>query len=246
MVHEASDARARTRRGWGGVRRRWDRRRRVLVRERLGLVALCVSLGAGAFPARAPAGTVAEQRARLPPPATCQDNVEGLWQSHDYDERWSEWTIFTLEIHRDDDEPSKLTGRILNHSWIGPEDQTEPGPCKGRLRFKISMDAEGRVDESGHIQFGGIGTWRMDEVICGVWDMGYNLDNFSGTIDPEILEFQSVNNDGGRAVNDPTVFRRVKCWDEPGQDDEPEVVVAPPPFYPPQEQREGWGCLVSR
>ena len=33
----------------------------------------------------------------------------------------------------------------------------------------------------------------------GPW--GYNLDNFSGEIDPEIQEFQSLNNDGGRDVD---------------------------------------------
>lgn len=197
------------------------------------------------FPGRAPAGTVAEQRARLPPPAACQDPVAGIWQSHDYDERWSEWTIFTLEIKRDEEEPSKLAGRILNHSWMGDETESEPGPCKGRLRFHISMDAEGVADADGHIRFGGIGTWRLDEVLCGTWNMGYNLDNFSGTIDPELMEFQTVNNDGGRAVNDPTVFRRIKCWDEPEVEQEPSVVVAPPPFYPPQEQGEGCGCLPT-
>jgi hypothetical protein len=66
---------------------------------------------------------------------------------------------------------------------------------------------------------------------------GYNLDRFSGVIDHEIEEFQSVNNDGGRYVNVPTVFRRVSCDDT--KDIKPRVSVEPPPFYPPKEDR---GC----
>ncbi len=192
-------------------------------------------------PRGAPAGTVAEQRARLPPPATCQDPVEGIWKSHDYDPRWGDWTVFTLEVHRVEGSESELKGTILNDTWYGPADQTEPGPCLGNLRFKVSMDANGSVVD-GQIAFGGVGEWRMDEVVCGSWNGGYNLDNFTGTIDPDIQEFQSINNDGGRAVNAPTVFRRIKCFDEGGSD-EPHIEVAPPPFYLPQEERAGCGCV---
>lgn len=189
----------------------------------------------------APAGTVAEQRARLPPPAECTDPVEGIWKSHDFDSRWGEWTVFTLEIHRKEGSDD-LEGKIFNHSWYGEKGEPEPPVCKGRLRFKVSMDAEGTVT-GNEINFHGVGQWRMDEVICGTWSAGYNLDNFSGTIDPDILEFQSVNNDGGRAINDPTVFRRIECFKdgESKQDDEPRIAMAPPAFYPPEEGQSG-GC----
>jgi hypothetical protein len=50
------------------------------------------------------------------------------------------------------------------------------------------------------------------------------------------MEFQSVNNDGGRAVNDPVVFRRVQCNDGEHLDSEPRIAVAPPPFYPPEDE----------
>jgi hypothetical protein len=195
-------------------------------------------------PAGAPA-TVEEQRARLPPAAECGDPVAGIWKSHSYDERHGDWTIFTLEIRRrmegENAVPSltQLEGRILNHTWYAGAEESQPGQCKGRLRYKVSMGAEGSVVD-GKINFFGVGLWNLDEVLCGEWSMGYNLDHFSGTIDPEILEFQSVNNDGGRAVNDPTVFRRVQCLDS-DTEEEPKVVVAPPPFYPPKE--EG-GCGV--
>ena len=226
---------------WDGGVDGW--RRRVLRRQRVGLVALAAFTAVLSFARPAPAGTVAEQRARLPPPAKCPDPVAGIWQSHDYDKRFSEWTIFTLEIRRDTEEKGKLVGKILNHSWLGGDTQSEPGPCEGRLRFKISMDAEG-TSNGADIRFHGVGLWRMDAVVCGNWNAGYNLDHFTGTIDPELQEFQSVNNDGGRAVNDPTVFRRVKCFDEGEDEEEPSVTVAPPPFYPP-EQTGGWGCLAS-
>lgn len=213
---------------------------RVVRKERLGHLALAAFVFATMVPRGAPAGTVEEQRARLPPPATCQDPVEGIWTSHDYDPRWEDWTIFSLEVHRTEPDGPLLKGAIKNDTWYGSPQQSDPGPCEGRLRFKVSMDAEGTVVD-GKIAFGGVGQWRMDEVICGTWDSGYNLDNFTGIIDPEIQEFQSVNNDGGRAVNDPTVFRRVKCFDDPTEEG-PRVVVEPPPFYLPKDEQTGRGC----
>lgn len=187
------------------------------------------------------AGTVEEQRARLPPPAKCQDPVEGIWKSHDYDPRWGDWTVFTLDVNRIEGSETELTGKITNDTWYGDDKQSEPGPCQGNLRFIIEMDAKGSVVD-GQIKFGGVGQWRLNEVVCGYWDGGYNLDQFTGTIDAAIQEFQSVNNDGGRAVNDPTVFRRVKCFDDGSEPDEPSVAVAPPPFYLPEEAGGGCGC----
>jgi hypothetical protein len=212
-------------------------------KERLGHLGLFVFVFATMCPRGGAAGTVEEQRARLPPPATCQDPVEGIWKSHDYDPRWGDWTVFTLEVHRVSDGSPELKGLVLNDTWYGNAQQSEPGPCKGDLRFNVSMDAEGTVID-GKIVFGGIGQWRMDEVLCGNWSGGYNLDQFTGTIDPDIQEFQSVNNDGGRAVNDPTVFRRVKCFDQGRDDTEPTVAVTPPPFYLPQDERAGCGCTL--
>jgi hypothetical protein len=219
-------------------------RRRVLRRWRVGGIVGLACLVVAGMPVRRPyASTVAEQRARLPPPAACKDPVAGIWQSQDYDTFWGEWTVFTLEVHRVKDSENDLEGKIFNHSWFGPEAETEPGPCAGQLRFKVSMDAKGTAKD-GQIDFWGIGEWRLDEVLCGYWNLGYNLDHFTGKIDPDLQEFQSVNNDGGRAVNDPTVFRRIKCWDEQGEDVGPRVAVEPPPFYPPVEEvAAGCGCV---
>jgi hypothetical protein len=216
--------------------------RRTRVEGALGLVALAAFVAATAAPRRAPAGTVAEQRARLPPPAECQDPVEGVWRSHDFRERWEEWTVFTLEIRRVDGTDA-LRGTIHNHSWYGDPDHSEPGPCDGRLRFEVTMDAEGTT-HAGTVRFRGVGQWRLEAVHCGEWDEGYNLDDFTGPLDLERLEFQSVNNDGGAAVDEPTVFRRVACLPPaPGEDaSAPGVVVRPPPFYPPDEPSAGGGC----
>jgi hypothetical protein len=206
------------------------------VRFRTVLLVVCVA-GMSLVPGRAPA-TIEEQRARLPPPAECRDPVAGVWQSHSYNEMYGEWGRFTLAIRRVDGSESELEGTILNESWYGPKTEVVRGPCRGPLQYLVSMDARGTV-VSGEIHFGGVGEWRLDTQFCG--DLGgYNLDNFSGQIDPQLLEFQSVNNDGGRYVNVPTVFRRVGC-----SEDEfsvtPKVAVTPPPFFPPRDENGcGW------
>ncbi len=97
------------------------------------------------------------------------------------------------------------------------------------------MPAEGHVN-GNEIFFGGT-SWRNDRTFCGSPTTGYYPDRFSGTIDPAILEFQSVNNDGGPMVNYPTVFRRIRCSDTPQS---PHVVSEPPPFYP----NTGCGCRM--
>ncbi|MCX4245517.1 hypothetical protein [Paraliomyxa miuraensis] len=204
----------------------------------LGLGALAAFVLMAAAPRRAPAGTVAEQRARLPPPVQCEQSIEGIWKSHDYRADRREWTIFTLEVHRVDGTDA-LRGTIHNQTWYADADQSEPGPCIGELHRKISMDAVGFV-RGEQIEFGGVGQWRLDEVICGDSELGYNLDVFTGPIDAELLEFQAVNNDGGVAVDEPTVFRRIGCLPALEADD-PRVVVTPPAFYPPEESQAG-GC----
>lgn len=202
-------------------------------------------LAALACPRPAPAGTVAEQRARLPPPAQCDDDlVQGIWKSHDYRSRYGEWTVFTLEIRRVG-KTDALKGTIRNESWDGPADRSEPGPCRDQFHRIVSMDAEGSITD-GVIAFRGVGQWRLDNHICGSSGMGYNLDDFTGPLEEARLEFQSVNNDGGRAVNEPTVFRRVSCLPEHEGavvDERPKVYVKPPSYYAPEEQSSG-GCLA--
>ncbi|HET6581881.1 MAG TPA: hypothetical protein VFG69_00515 [Nannocystaceae bacterium] len=200
------------------------------------LVAFVV--GTSARPARA---TVQEQRARLPPPAQCPDPVAGIWRSHDYDTAYGEWTMFALDVRRVDGSDTDLVGTIANESWRGPAEQSQPGPCLGRLHYRISMDAKGSVRD-GRIEFTAYGQWRMDELVCGEMTGRYNLDSFTGQIDPDLLEFQSINNDGGRMVDYRVVFRRVQCQDGTTLESEPRIAVAPPPFYPPEDAGAGCGC----
>ncbi|MEM9188579.1 MAG: hypothetical protein AAGF12_05360 [Myxococcota bacterium] len=209
--------------------------------RRFAIVTLVV-IGGFAVSARPAPATVAEQRARLPPPAECTDPVAGVWRSHRYDPRFHDWSQFTLEIHRDPEVPGRIFGIIRNHSWSGgPELEEPPSNCRfGMRRWVVSMDAEGTASDDGRIQFGGVGQWRLDERICQGW-AGYNLDNFTGTIDPAIQEFQSVNNDGGRSVNEPTVFRRISCYQEDTPSEpHPNIRIEPPPMFP---ETSGCGCL---
>ncbi len=70
------------------------------------------------------------------------------------------------------------------------------------------MPAEGTVRDL-RIDFGGT-SWQNDQTFCGSPTRSYYPDVFSGIIDPDIKEFQSVNNDGGPMVNYPTVFLRIR------------------------------------
>ncbi|PRP95861.1 hypothetical protein ENSA5_37300 [Enhygromyxa salina] len=182
--------------------------------------------------------TIAEQRARLPPPAACKDPVSGVWQSHSFNEMYQEWGRFTLTIRRVEGSETALEGEIVNESWYGPKTEKVRGPCVGRLQYIVSMEARGEyVGET--VKFQGI-NWKMEDALCSVdGSFGYNLDRFSGVIDHEIQEFQSINNDGGRYIDVPTVFRRVSCDDR--EELAPRVTMAPPPLYPPEEER---GCGV--
>ena len=91
----------------------------------------------------------------------------------------------------------------------------------------------------GQNEIGGVGAWRLDALLCGEHAGRYNLDQLSGRLDLERLEFQSVDSDGGVAVNEPTVFRRVECLPE-AKADQPEVVVVnPPAFHPPEDDAGG-------
>ena len=202
-------------------------------------VASVAILAAVTFASRSAAPSVAEQRARLPPPAHCEDEVDGIWRSHQFNETYLEWTIFTLEIHRKKGSASELEGRILNDSWEGQKTDQEPGNCGPTVpwRYQVSMPGAGTYVD-GQVSFEGT-SWKLDRTVCGTLPLGfgYNLDHFTGKIDAAIQEFQSVNNDGGKAVNEATVFRRVRCFDEDGP--KPPLQVDPPPFLPP---RQTGGC----
>ena len=181
-------------------------------------------LGWCALSARA---SVVEQRARLPPPAECADEIEGVWRSHGYNPSRGAWSRFVLTIERESPGSSELVGTIENTGWKGDETTSEPPICVGSVHFEVSMDARGSF-EDGTVVFYGVGDWRMDKLHCGGEGFGYSLDRFTGQLESELQEFQSVNNDGDQAINVPTVFRRTRCVSDAI---EPKN-VEPPPYYP--------------
>lgn len=194
------------------------------------MLALCVLVTCG--PRTAPA-TVFEQRARLPPPASCADPIEGVWKAHSWLASQEIWYETELHIHRDQGEGAGLNGRIEVHFWPGPKDDSSPPSCDGISdRVRIHQDATGSWS-GDTVAFSGT-AWKLAKHECGSMTVGYNLDAFSGVVDPELQEFQSVNNDGGDAVNAPVVFRRIRCMGTM----EPREAVAAPPYHPPT-----LGCL---
>jgi hypothetical protein len=201
---------------------------------RLLLVGLLLALVL--VPRPAP-GTVAEQRQRLPPPAECENDVEGRWKAHVFDANYHDWHVFTLEVHRVAGSPTALRGTIQVEGWDGgPSDQAPPA-CKGRIHFTGHMPAEGRF-ENGKITFSGT-EWQLDTLLCGRF-VGYSLDNFSGVIDKATQEFQSVNDDHNRGEQ-ATVFRRIGCFEDAGAPD-PAVRVSPPALFPDKPGARGCNC----
>jgi hypothetical protein len=165
--------------------------------------------------------------------------VAGKWKSLHYRDRYGDWYDFILEIHEDQKDPTKLTGTIYVDTWYGPPNIAEPvTPCQQRIKGK--MTAEGSF-VGGEVVFGATSELDVTEVICGSAG-GYAPDHFSGRLEVERQEFQSVNNDGAMSVNEPTVFRRIGCFDDAHQElrkDPARSDVAPPPFFPKHEHRSG-------
>lgn len=212
--------------------------------RRWALRVASVALVATVFlaPREAP-GTVAEQRARLPEAADCGDDpIIGYWRSHQHYPNDRDWTEFTLIIKRVGGSETELTGRIENHAWKGGPEREQPGQCgpDQPYRLKVGMEAKGEIKDDV-VRFEGT-SWQLDEIVCGDKPMfwTYNLDRFTGKLDKKLQEFQSVNNDGGRMVNHPTVFRRIRCLDGPPK---PSVDIKPPPLFP--ESSSGCGCSLA-
>jgi hypothetical protein len=172
--------------------------------------------------------TIEEQRARLPPPVDCMSPVAGRWKALNYRDRDNDWYEYILEIHEDPNDPTRLIGRILIDTWLGDSTATEPpNPC--RMRLKGKMEGAGSFVH-GEVAFGATTDFEYTEIICGP-AIGYNPDHFTGHLQPELEEFQAINNDGGMAVNEPTVFRRIGCLDSPRKEPS-QAELAPPPFFP--------------
>ncbi|MBL8604854.1 MAG: hypothetical protein JNK72_23200 [Myxococcales bacterium] len=179
--------------------------------------------------------TVEEQRARLPPPARCTDAVEGEWKALRFYRGYDDWGLFTLLIRRAAPGSSRLIGYIDTEYWDGGARQQTPPACAvGARHYLVRQDGAGSL-AGLEVRFAGRNVRLVTEHCPGSFGR-YNPDHFSGVIEPAIEEFQSVNNDGGRDLNEPTVFRRVRCLEPPS---EPHPVVEAPHFQPPRRSR---GC----
>jgi hypothetical protein len=188
------------------------------------------------------AADIEEQRARLPPPAVCSDPVTGIWMSKKYYPARSAWRAFTLAVRRAD-ATGRLVGEIQNRGWRGGPGDAEPPACaQAGEHWIVQMPAMGTHDRTGEVHFFGT-SWRLESAVCGNAPKPgqYSLDHFFGTIDPNLQEFRSLNNDGGSLRNDAAVFRRVLCFEAPPV---PPVVPPPPPppTAPPTSFGGGCGC----
>ena len=141
------------------------------------------------------------------PAVACKDPVAGTWLTQIYDENYREWYVFTLHIGRAGN--GRLAGRIDSHWWVGDSEAVRaPASCgdDGAQHFEVGMTAEGTF-VGDELRFGGT-SHRVERRHCG-GDFGYNLDQFSGKFDGS--HFFAVNNDGGKAIDQPAPFRRVSC-----------------------------------
>jgi hypothetical protein len=198
-------------------------------------VGLLLTLG----PALAPA-TIEEQRSRLPPPAfECGDDpIAGLWQAHVYYAHVQQWYVFELNVERDPEGQGMLRGTIRAEFWDdGSGQRSQPPLCdEPGERTAVFENATGSIDGLA-LSFDAV-DWR-DEAICGAIRGHYLLDHFSGTVDLERMEFQSLLNADAPEWRDvPTVFRRVRCA-AATPEQKPRIIMEPPPYQPPE--REGCG-----
>jgi len=189
---------------------------------------------------------IQEQRARLPPATTdpCVDAVQGVWRAHAFYPHVREWYIFELLVQRVPGSATALTGSMYSHYWTGsPSDEQPPACAPGVYRRSVTEPATGTANGL-QINFDGT-SWRPAADYCGAPADGYNLDHFSGRIDPALQEFQSVLNAPGW-VNVPTVFRRIRCVGTAQASTttplRPPTKVAAPPLTP--QSRGACGCRV--
>jgi hypothetical protein len=175
--------------------------------------------------------SIEDQRARLPPAAEydagsdCSDPVVGVWVGQQYNPRSVSWQHYRLNIRRVAPGQPALIGDVRVHFWVGPSTlSSPPTSCTGSsLSAEILQNATG-IATGNALQFGG-NDWSVGQVFCGRRSaVAYNADHFQGLVNPALQEFQSVNNDGGTAVNEPVVFRRIEC----AHSVQPRVIVTPP------------------
>jgi hypothetical protein len=149
----------------------------------------------------------------------CADPVEGLWVSRRFDPTILDWHLFTMEVRRDAEDPSQLTGRIRTRNWSGSSGDGAPAECAqmGRASYghrfdlTVEMTAQGSFDGQS-ISFQGA-NWAEKARRCGPYGQWYNyhLDHFTGTVLEDGKTIDAVNNDGARAFDEAHTLHRVGC-----------------------------------
>ncbi len=156
------------------------------------------------------ANSISSQRGRLKEAVECDDPVAGVWMSSIYDMRRAQWYVFTLSMRH---AGGSLSGSIESHFWDGLSRQSRPPSCdETDLHAIVAMSASGSTD--GRRVVFGASSWRLQRLVCGSpGQLSYSPDSFSGTIDSGRNEFRSLASDGQNFINEPMVFRRVRCLD---------------------------------
>jgi hypothetical protein len=148
--------------------------------------------------------------ALLPPSVSCSDPVAGVWMSHEFHPRLGEWYVFTVDVRREHPGADALVGEIKSEFWEGHATATSAPSCDDEeaVHGVVRMPARG-VARGDRVTLDGV-TWQAEDTECKHrWSHGYNTDSFTGTLSGSV--FNTVNNDGGRSLDDPTNFRRIRC-----------------------------------
>jgi hypothetical protein len=140
---------------------------------------------------------------------TCSDPIAGTWRSvPKHYSAYQDWAVMTLHVEHASGEGA-LTATLSAHIWSGGETAFVPGACtEDGLDYQVSMPTRGARAPDGTVRFDA-GPWQLDTASCNGAAWGYNPDHFVGVADGRAL--RSVDNDGGRSVNDPFGFERVSC-----------------------------------
>lgn len=146
----------------------------------------------------------------LPLSVACADPIVGTWMSHAYYPRMNEWYIFTIHVERSPGSDTALIGEIRSEFWHGSPSDRKPPSCDDEaVHGAVRMQAMGAA-KNGQLDLQGT-SWQPEHLSCGQhrWSMGYNLDRFSGSYNESSIT--GLNNDGGRAIDEPIELRRVSC-----------------------------------
>jgi hypothetical protein len=155
----------------------------------------------------------------VPGAADCPDPIVGTWVSREHYPEFGDWYRFELVIRRDARDPARIVGTIGSRSWAGGADLHLPTSCLSpnpeelgvAFDWSVRMDATGAFD-GARVSFDGR-SHHVETTRCGPQFRAdhYNVDHFGGQLVENGRYLQAVNNDGGRAVDEPHVFRRISC-----------------------------------